>query len=114
MDNKATRRKLAPTANENLHCLKEDYKEVKPYGSQYQHQYRPQCWATTRVILRISILHKVLETKKDVDMLVSAQELVAVVLAIKRNKRKGKASGQAYVVAEVDEAHDHIGIGVVN
>ncbi|PON71094.1 hypothetical protein PanWU01x14_075330, partial [Parasponia andersonii] len=29
MDNKATRRKLAPTANKNLYCLKKDYGELR-------------------------------------------------------------------------------------
>ncbi|PON58648.1 hypothetical protein PanWU01x14_165380, partial [Parasponia andersonii] len=36
--------------------------------------------ATTRAILRISKLHKVSGTKKDMDMLVLVQELVTVAL----------------------------------
>ena len=46
--------------------------------------------ATTRAILRISRLHKVLGTKEDVDMLVPVQELVAVT-QVKEEETKEKA-----------------------
>ena len=45
---------------------------------------------TTRAILRISRLHKVLGTKEDVDMLVPVQELVAVA-QVKEEETKKKA-----------------------
>ena len=46
--------------------------------------------ATTRAILRISRLHKVLGTKEDVDMLVPVQELLRVT-QVKEEETKERA-----------------------
>ncbi|PON63340.1 hypothetical protein PanWU01x14_132500 [Parasponia andersonii] len=98
VDNKATRRKLAPTINRNLHYLKEDQREVRVPQFLFRAVRRNQCnlipclrhslpllisslmvlntsisighkvQVTTKAILRISRFHKDLETKEGVDM----------------------------------------------